>query len=147
MLDLTKNIFKAADKVDKFTESAQERGKTLTDRHAADMASDNWLSKSIRPLSLLILLGLQCFVVVFSTFGHHVDSVIVGQLGTLLLGAFGFYFNSKKIERVASQNAKANIEMEKLKTKQELKQERKQLRHDRRMERRRFDNQDREENV
>ena len=144
MIDLTKNIFKAADTVDKFTESGEERSKTLTARHAADMGSDNWLSKSIRPLSLLILLGLQCFVVVFSAFGHHVDSVIVGQLGTLLLGAFGFYFNSKKIERVAAQNAKANVDIEKLKSKHGIKQERKQLRHDRKMERRRFEDQDRD---
>ena len=101
--------------VDKHTESAEERNKTLSDRHEQDMNSDNRLSKSIRPMTLLILLGLELIVVVLSAMGKTVDQTIVIQLGVLLSGAFGFYFNSKKAERVAAKNALANIRIEKIK--------------------------------
>lgn len=144
MKDLIGSVFKGAEVVDKLTESGVERQKTLTDRHNADMTSDNWLSKSIRPLSLLILLVLQIFVVVWSAYGKHVDPVIVGELGILLSSAFGFYFNSKKAERLASQNAKANIEIKKLEAKESIKQGRKVARKERRAERRAERRQDKE---
>ena len=136
MKDLVKNIFKGAEVVDNFTKSAEERQATLSERHTADMASDSWLSKSIRPLVLVVLLLLQILIVVLSAFGLHVDVAIVTQHGVLLTGAFGFYFNSRKAEKVAAQNAKANIRLEKIRTKHNQKIEHKQAGQDRRNARR-----------
>ena len=130
MKNLIGNITKGAEIVDEFTESAQERQKVLSDRHKTDMNSDNWLSKSIRPLSLLILLGLVSFMGVMSTFERDPDPIIMGEIVVLLGTAFGFYFDSRKREKMAAKNAEANIQMEKIKTKHQMRQERKQLRAD-----------------
>ena len=136
MNDLIGNLFKGAKVVDDFTESGEERQATLSARHATDMTSDSWLSRSIRPLILLVLLGLQVLIVALSAFGLHVDIAIVTQHGVLLTGAFSFYFNSRKAEKIAAHNAKANIDMEKLKTKHAHKIERKQVRQEKRDARR-----------
>jgi len=136
MEDVVKTIFKGAQVVDGFTESGEERQTTLSERHAQDMASDSLLSKSIRPLVLVVLLILQVLIVVLSAFGLHVDIAIVTQHGVLLTGAFSFYFNSRKAEKVAAQNAKANIQLEKIRTRHDHKIERKQIRQERRNARR-----------
>ncbi|MDB4302989.1 hypothetical protein N9936_01285 [bacterium] len=114
--------------LDDSTESAEERQKTLSDRHANDMQSDNWLSKSIRPLALLILLGLQIVIVALSAFGFHVDMAIVVQHGTLLMTAFGFYFSSRKAEKIAAQKAKSEINIKELEAKTAFKQSRRDRR-------------------
>jgi len=74
----------------------------LTARHAADMASDSWLSKNIRPLSLVFLLGT---VSVLALFDGNVGEFVVGNsyvelFRQLLLLAFGFYFGSRGVEKV-----------------------------------------------
>ena len=145
MKDLTKIIETSVDKADQLIETGQDRQQTLSDRHKADMNSDNWLSKSIRPLSLLILLGLEIVLVILSAFGKTVDVAITTQVGVLLTSAFGFYFSSRKAEKVAAQNAKANLQVEKLKTRHQLRRERKEARHERKMERRRERNQDKQD--
>ncbi len=127
MKNLIKTAVKGAQIADDFHLSGEEKEQQLTGRHERDMNSDNWLSKSIRPLTLLCLMVLQILMVILSSLGYHVDETIVIQHGVLMSGAFGFYFNSRKAEKVAAQNAKANIELEKIKTKQEVKKERKEL--------------------
>jgi hypothetical protein len=150
--DLIGDGLAVADKVDQFVETGQERQATLTERHKTDMQSDNWLSKSIRPLSVLILLLVVSTIAILSSFGYKTDPILYGEISAVFMTALGFYFNSKKAERVmqkkaemASKNAKANIQLETLKTKHELKQERKELRHERRLERRRERKQDKED--
>lgn len=74
----------------------------LTNRHAADMASDSWLSKNIRPLALVFLLGT---VSVLALFDGNIGEFAVGDsyvelYRQLLLLAFGFYFGSRGIEKV-----------------------------------------------
>ena len=136
MKDLIGSVFKAADVLDKTTESAQERQATLTERQRIDMSSDNWLSKSIRPLSLLILLSVVCIMALASTFGYSADPVLFGEIVLLLGSAFGFYFDSRKREKIAAQNAKANLQIEKLKVRAKTKQARKEIRAERRAARR-----------
>ena len=109
-----RDITKGVDMADEYIETSQERQETLTKRHQADMSSDNWLSKSIRPMSLLILLIVVSFIAIMSAFNFHADPVIFGELVLLLGTAFGFYFDSKKRERIAEKNAKANIELAKV---------------------------------
>ena len=145
MKDLIGNIFKAVNVADEFHESAEERQATLSARHDTDMTSDSWLSKSIRPLVLLVLMVLQVLIVILSASGFTVDPAIILQHGVLLSGAFGFYFNSRKAEKVAAQNAKANIDLEKIKSKHNQKLERKQARQDRRNARRAERNQDKDD--
>lgn len=105
---------------DKFHESSEERQKELTKRLEIDMASDNKLSKMIRPLTLLILLFFEGLVIVLDAFDYTVPTDTKIQLGVLLAAAIGFYFDSKKSERTAQKNAEANLKIEMMKTKAEI---------------------------
>lgn len=138
MKNLTELIPKAMSFADDSFESGEERQKALTERHDNDMKSDNWLSKSIRPLSLLVLLCLEILIVLLNAFGYNVSVEITAQIGLLLLSAFGFYFNSKKAERIADKNVKANIAIEKEKAKVVKKDERIERRKKRKLIRRMF---------
>ena len=118
--------------------SDKERQKFLSARHSADMQSDNWLSKSIRPLSLLILLFLETLIVVLSALGYSVDTAITTQLGALLMGAFGFYVNSRRLEKVATIKASSEEKKSRMETKAMIKEKRKLSRHQRKIERRKI---------
>lgn len=145
MTNILKNVTDGLNTVDKFHESGQERSKTLSDRHKVDMASDSWLSKSIRPLTLLVLLAVVSIIGLMSAFGKHADPMIMGQLVALLGTAIGFYFQSKKNERIAEKNASANIKLERMRAKNDIKTTKRELRHERRQARRAERNQDKED--
>ena len=73
----------------------------LTKRQQNDMASDSWLSKNIRPMTLIaILLGYFVFAML-SAFSIDTNSKYVellGQWGMLIMGA---YFGGRTIEKLA----------------------------------------------
>lgn len=128
MENLIGDILKGAETADKFIETSEEAQATATERLKIDMTSDNWLSKSIRPITLIVLMALQILIVFFSAFNHSIDPALLAQHGTLLLAAFSFYFHSKKVERVADKNALANLKIEEMKLKHAQKMERKESR-------------------
>jgi len=131
-------IEKVGESIDKNFESSEERQKELSKRHARDMASDNWLSKNIRPLTLVYLLLAQSAVFVLLGFEKEVPDSVVAQIGILLFGAFGFYFNSRKSEKIMAKKADAAVKIEALKARQqelEFKQNLKSVRKDARAER------------
>lgn len=141
--DLTKGIDSIGSAIDNNTESGEERQQQLSNRHAVDMKSDSWLSKNVRPVTLIALLVLEVFFGIASTFGYTPDDAILIQHGTLMVAAIGFYFNSKKGERIAQKNVEANIAMaeanvrvEEALAKEEIKLQRKEERLRRRLERR-----------
>jgi hypothetical protein len=73
----------------------------LTKRHTADMSSDSWLSKNIRPLSLCALFAAYIMFALMSTFDMDTNesyTMLLGQWGQL---AFGFYFGSRGLEKIA----------------------------------------------
>lgn len=73
----------------------------LTKRAQADMASDSWLSKNIRPLSLIALFSAYIIFAVMSAAGIDTNesyTMLLGQWGQL---AFGFYFGSRGMEKIA----------------------------------------------
>ena len=69
----------------------------LTERHKNDMQSDSWLSKNIRPLTLVYLMIL--FTAAFIT---DVDEVILKMLQELLMMVFGFYFLARGAEKIVT---------------------------------------------
>ncbi len=78
----------------------------LTKRQQADMGSDSWLSKNIRPLSLIALFFAYIIFAVMSAFGINTNdnyTMLLGQWGQL---AFGFYFGSRGLEKIAEIRAK-----------------------------------------
>jgi len=60
----------------------------LTNRHKADMGSDSWLSKNIRPIVLLIL----TLAIVAATVWAGIPEKKLEMLTDLGWGVFGYYF-------------------------------------------------------
>lgn len=78
----------------------------ITKRQEADMASDSWLSKNIRPLSLIAIFFAYITFAMMSAAGINTNesyTMLLGQWGQL---AFGFYFGSRGLEKLAEIKAK-----------------------------------------
>ena len=86
--------------------AAQNDADNITDRWQSDMSSDSWLSKNIRPMSLIaIFLGYFLFAMM-SAFGMNANESYVqllGQWGMLIMGA---YFGGRTIEKLADMRKK-----------------------------------------
>ena len=78
----------------------------VSTRWSADMTSDSWLSKNIRPMSLVaIFIGYFLFTMM-SAFGLNANEAYVtllGQWGMLIMGA---YFGGRTIEKLAEMRKK-----------------------------------------
>ena len=73
----------------------------LTKRHVADMASDSWLSKNIRPMMLICLFGAYIVFAVGSIYDWDTKTAYVELLGQWGMLAFSFYFGSRGMEKIA----------------------------------------------
>jgi hypothetical protein len=72
----------------------------LTKRHSADMASDSWLSKNIRPMTLIAILGGYFTFAMMSAFDldtHAAYVELLGQWGMLIMS---FYFGGRTLEKI-----------------------------------------------
>ena len=94
---------------DNLTESSEERQEALSQRHSIDMINGTWLTKNVRPLTLLSLLFYWIILIpVLSAFGVEVGSSVIGAVEMLSLAAFTFYFGSKGFEKVQAIKAKTD---------------------------------------
>lgn len=73
----------------------------LTKRHVADMASDSWLSKNIRPMMLICLFVAYIVFAVGSVYDWDTKTAYVELLGQWGMLAFSFYFGSRGMEKIA----------------------------------------------
>ena len=78
----------------------------LTQRMQADMGSDSFLSKNIRPMTLIfILLAYSGFAIAsifeYETRGAYVE--LLGQWGMLVMS---FYFGGRTLEKIMDMKAK-----------------------------------------
>lgn len=74
--------------------------KAVTERWQADMASDSWLSKNIRPMTLIYILSAYLLFALMSAFGLSVNETYVtllGQWGQIVMLA---YFGGRTLEKV-----------------------------------------------
>jgi hypothetical protein len=84
---------------------AQDYEKEVTARHAADMSSDSWLSKNIRPITLGFLIGMTVLLVWATTFAALKPAQIqtlqgwIPLLQVLDVTAVTFYFGSRGLEK------------------------------------------------
>ena len=72
----------------------------ISKRHQADMTSDNWLSKSIRPLTLIFILVMYSLLSISSGFEFEVTESYVKLLGEWGMLIMSFYFGGRSIEKV-----------------------------------------------
>ena len=73
----------------------------LTARMEADMKSDSWLSKNIRPMVLIFLLLAYSGFAVASIFGWETRGAYVELLGQWGMLVMSFYFGGRTMEKIA----------------------------------------------
>jgi len=80
----------------------------LTDRHKADMASDSWLSKNIRPATLIFILFTYAIFGLMSAWDVEVNEPYVELLGQWGMLIMSFYFGGRTLEKIIDMRAKNN---------------------------------------
>jgi len=78
----------------------------LTKRLQADMASDSWLSKNIRPITLIFILVAYSFFAVGSGVNFQVNEKYVELLGQWGMLIMSFYFGGRTLEKIMDMRAK-----------------------------------------
>jgi len=79
-----------------------EMEKTITDRWSADMNSDSWLSKNIRPMTLAFLV-ISTVLMIFidaGTIKFTVEDKWTDLLQIVLITVIGAYFGGRSLEKV-----------------------------------------------
>lgn len=72
----------------------------VSSRWSADMASDSWLSKNIRPGTLIYILTAYLLFAMMSAFGLDAKPEYVSLLGQWGMLVFGAYFGGRTFEKV-----------------------------------------------
>jgi uncharacterized membrane protein (DUF106 family) len=84
------------------TAEAQE----LTKRQESDMASDSWLSKNIRPMTLIAILAGYFVFAMMSAFGVDTNQKYVELLGQWGMLIMSFYFGGRTLEKIIDMKSK-----------------------------------------
>tara|TARA_R100001530_G_scaffold120578_1_gene87876 strand:+ start:399 stop:785 length:387 start_codon:yes stop_codon:yes gene_type:complete len=74
----------------------------ITQRHANDMNSDSWLSKNVRPMTLVFVI-VCTMILIFIDAGiinFNVKNEFISLLSTTLVAIISFYFGSRGFEKI-----------------------------------------------
>jgi len=80
----------------------------LTKRMEADMKSDSWLSKNIRPMTLVFILLTYTAFGLMSAWDLEVNNNYVELLGQWGMLIMSFYFGGRTLEKIMDMKAKTN---------------------------------------
>jgi uncharacterized membrane protein len=78
----------------------------ITERHKADMGSDSWLSKNIRPMTLIFILVAYFIFAMMSAYGHNANQSYVELLGQWGMLIMSFYFGGRTLEKIMDMKAR-----------------------------------------
>ena len=78
----------------------------LTERLKADMASDSWLSKNIRPMVLIFILMAYTGFAIASMFDFETRNNYVELLGNWGMVVMSFYFGGRSFEKIMDMKSK-----------------------------------------
>ena len=78
----------------------------LSKRQAADMASDSWLSKNIRPMTLIAILAGYFIFAMMSAFDLDTNKTYVELLGQWGMLIMSFYFGGRTLEKIMDMKAR-----------------------------------------
>ena len=84
----------------------QTEQNNLTERLKADMGSDSWLSKNIRPLTLIFILGAYFTFAMMSAFEYETSGAYVELLGQWGMLIMSFYFGGRTLEKIMDMKSK-----------------------------------------
>jgi hypothetical protein len=82
-----------------------EMEKNITSRWEADLKSDSWLSKNVRPLVLIFLIVCTMLLIFIDAgaLNFEVKSTWVDLLQLVLITVIGAYFGGRSLEKVKKQ--------------------------------------------
>jgi len=83
------------------TELYKTEQTNITDRWQADMSSDSWLSKNVRPLALIAIFLAYFLFTAMSAFGYNAQESYVQLLGSWGQIVFLAYFGGRTVEKLA----------------------------------------------
>ena len=78
----------------------------LTQRLQADMGSDSWLSKNIRPMTLIAILSGYFTFAMMSAFNYDTNKAYVELLGQWGMLIMSFYFGGRTLEKIMDMKSK-----------------------------------------
>ena len=78
----------------------------ITDRLKADMSSDSWMSKNVRPMTLAAILVGYFIFAGMSAFGYDANESYVSLLGQWGMLIMSFYFGGRTLEKIMEMRAK-----------------------------------------
>ena len=82
------------------TEMFKAEQENTTERWTADMASDSWLSKNIRPIALIAIFIAYFMFTAMSAFGYNAQESYVNLLGSWGQIVFLAYFGGRTAEKI-----------------------------------------------
>jgi hypothetical protein len=80
----------------------------LTKRLEADMKSDSWLSKNIRPLTMVYILSAYLVLALLDAWGLDISDNFVSLLGQWGMLVMSFYFGGRTLEKVMNMKGNNN---------------------------------------
>lgn len=95
-------LAKMANETELFTKEQD----TLTARHHADMSSDSWLSKNIRPMTLVAIFAGYFVFAMMSAFDYNANESYVQLLGQWGMLVMSFYFGGRTLEKIMDMREK-----------------------------------------
>lgn len=84
----------------KDTEMYKSEQEGVSTRWTADMSSDSWMAKNIRPLSLLVCFTAEVGFAIASGLGFTIGDAYATLMGQLLLLMVGAYFGGRSLEKI-----------------------------------------------
>jgi len=81
----------------------------LTKRQQADMMSDSWLSKNIRPMTLIAILAGYFTFAMMSAFDMDTNKAYVELLGQWGMLIMSFYFGGRTLEKIMDMKAREKV--------------------------------------
>jgi uncharacterized membrane protein (DUF106 family) len=80
----------------------------ITKRQQFDMASDSWLSKNIRPMTLVFILMVYTVFALMSAYGLDANEAYVTLLGQWGMLIMSFYFGGRTLEKIIDMKSRQN---------------------------------------
>lgn len=88
------------------TELYKTEQDNLSDRHKADMSSDSWLSKNIRPMTLVAIFSGYFIFGIMDANGIQANESYVKLLGEWGMLVMSFYFGGRTLEKIIELKSK-----------------------------------------
>jgi len=82
------------------TELYKAEQENVTERHKLDMTSDSWLSKNIRPMTLVAIFSGYFLFGVMDANGMQANESYVQLLGQWGMLVMSFYFGGRTLEKI-----------------------------------------------